>query len=179
VRVSALRRFEAAIEVDEVVRSKRPNMSVAAGELTVHLERSLPAPRPLVFRMLTSPDLFARWWGPKGFTAPSVALDVRVGGEYRIAMQPPEGSGFFIVGEFRRVDAPARLSYTFRYEDPDPDDQETIVTLRLEERDESTGLMVDQGPFLTEPRRALHRQGWTEALDRLGDLVSNREQLGS
>jgi uncharacterized protein YndB with AHSA1/START domain len=154
-------------------------VSVDPVELKLHLDRIVPAPRPLVFRMLTEPNLFARWWGPKGFTAPSVTLDVRVGGEYRIAMQPPEGDEFFLVGEFLRVDAPAQLSYTFRYEEPGPDDQETIVTLQLEERDGSTELTVDQGTFLTEPRRALHTEGWTEALDRLCDLAANRDQLGN
>jgi uncharacterized protein YndB with AHSA1/START domain len=51
--------------------------------------------------------------GPKGFSAPEVELDVRVGGRYRIEMQPLEGNGFFILGEFRQVDPPTRLAYTF------------------------------------------------------------------
>jgi uncharacterized protein YndB with AHSA1/START domain len=153
-------------------------VSAAPDDLTLHLERVLPAPRSLVFRMLSLPDLLVTWWGPKGFTASSVDLDVRVGGRYRIVMQPPDGNAFALVGEFRRVDAPSELSYTFRYEDPDPDDRETIVVLRLEERDETTVLTVDQGPFLTEPRRALHTQGWTESLDRLRDSVASRDRRG-
>ena len=95
-------------------------MAATSGELTLHLERVVPAPRPFVFRMHSDPELFAQWWGPKGFSAPSVELDVRVGGRYRIAMQPPEGDRFYLSGEFREVDPPARLAYTFRWEDPDP-----------------------------------------------------------
>src|SRR5262245_44266912 len=136
-------------------------------ELALHLERVLPAPRRLIFTMLTTPNLFERWFGPKGFTARSIAMDVRVGAEYRIAMQPPGGDRFFLVGEFRRVDPPTHLSYTFRYEDPDPDDRETIVELQLEEHADSTELTLRQGPFLTEARRTLHTQGWTESIDRL------------
>ena len=60
-----------------------------AAELTLHLRRVLPAPPALVFRMHVEPDLLAQWWGPKGFSVPSVELDVRVGGSYRIAMRPP------------------------------------------------------------------------------------------
>jgi uncharacterized protein YndB with AHSA1/START domain len=37
-----------------------------AGELTLHLARVLPAPRPPIFTMLSQPDELARWWGPKG-----------------------------------------------------------------------------------------------------------------
>jgi hypothetical protein len=65
------------------------------------------------------------------------------------------------------------LSYTFRYEDPDPDDRETVVDFSLRDLGESTELSVDQGPFLTESRRALHTQGWTETIDRLHELVTN------
>ena len=93
-------------------------------------------------------------------------------------MQPPDGEAFVLSGEFRQVDPPARLVYTFRYEDPDPDDRETIVTLSLRDQLDSTQLIVEQGIFATEGRRALHEQGWTETLDRLQDLLTNRDRPG-
>jgi len=154
------------------------NMAAAADELTLHLERVLPAPRPLVFRTHAEPDQLAKWWGPKGFTAPGIELDVRVGGGYRIAMQPPDGDLFYLSGEFREVDPPTRLAYSFRWEDPDPDDRETIVTFWLGDLGESTELIVDQGAFATEGRRALHEQGWTESLERLHELITSREWRG-
>jgi uncharacterized protein YndB with AHSA1/START domain len=149
-------------------------MSMAA-EFVLHLERVLPAPRELVFRMHTEPDVLARWWGPKGFTAPSIEVDLRVGGSYRIAMQPPEGDRFFLAGEFREVDPGTRLVYTFRWEPPDPDDRETIVVVSLRDHGDSTALTIDQQPFATDARRALHEQGWNESLDRLEELISNHD----
>jgi uncharacterized protein YndB with AHSA1/START domain len=146
-------------------------MTAPANDLTLHLERILPAPRPLVFRAQTEPDLLAEWWGPAGFSAPTIELDLRVGSAYRIAMQPPDGDLFYLSGEFVEVDPPNRLAYTFRWEDPDPDDRETIVTFSLDDRGGSTQVSVDQGVFATEARRALHDQGWTESLDRLQRLV--------
>ncbi|MGH9025534.1 MAG: SRPBCC family protein [Acidimicrobiia bacterium] len=148
-------------------------MTADPGQLTLHLERVLHAPRSLVFRAHSEPDELARWWGPKGFAAPSIELDLRVGGSYRIAMQPPEGRQFYLQGEFRDVDPPAGLAYTFRWEDPDPDDQETVVTLSLSDLGGSTELIVDQGVFATQARRALHEQGWGESLYRLQELFSN------
>ena len=147
-------------------------MAGARREFMLHLVRELPVPRPLIFGMHTEPRQLARWWGPNGFTVPSLALDLRVGGAYRIEMQPPEGARFFLAGEFLRIDPPAHLSYTFRWEDPDPDDQETNVTLSLADLGDSTELTLDQGPFLTEARLALHTQGWTEGLDRLYEVVA-------
>jgi uncharacterized protein YndB with AHSA1/START domain len=148
-------------------------MAAASDELTLHLERLLPVPRPIVFRNHAEPDLLARWWGPAGFSAPSIELDLRVGGRYRIAMQPPDGVLFYLSGAFLEVDAPTRLAYTFRWEDPDPDDRETTVTFSLRDLDESTELTVDQGVFATEGRLALHTQGWTESLNRLLELTSS------
>jgi uncharacterized protein YndB with AHSA1/START domain len=146
-----------------------------AAELTVHLERVVPAPPSLVFRMHAEAGLVARWWGPKGFSAPSVELDVRAGGSYRITMQPPEGDRFALSGEFRAVDPGSRLSYTFRWEPPDPDDRETVVVFSLRDLVGSTALTVDQRGFATEERRALHEQGWTESLDRLLELITSRD----
>ena len=57
--------------------------------------------------------------------------------------------------------------YTFVWEEPDPDDQETVVSLTLERVGEGTKLSLDQSPFKTDARYELHEDGWTETLDRL------------
>ena len=147
-------------------------MSVPASGLTLRMERVVPAPRLRVFSAMTEPDQLAKWWGPAGFTSPSIELDLRVGGSYRIAMQPPDGDLFHLSGEFTEVDPPARLAYTFRWEEPDPDDQETTATLTLEDRGDSTGVVLKQGPFRTEARRALHDGGWTDGFERLRQALS-------
>jgi uncharacterized protein YndB with AHSA1/START domain len=95
------------------------------GDLRVRLRRALDGSCPAVFRELTDPRELARWWGPDGCTIPSVGRDLRPGGAYRIAMRPPEGDLFYLVGEFLQVEPPERLAYTFRWEDPDPEDRET------------------------------------------------------
>ena len=62
-------------------------------------------------------------------------------------MQPPEGELFYLSGGVPRGRSPNRLAYTFRWEDPDPDDRETVVTISLRAAGESTELVLDQGPF--------------------------------
>lgn len=89
-------------------------------------------------------------------------------------MQPPEGDLFYLVGEFVEVDPPARLSYTFRWEPPDPEDRETLVTLSLRDiGGTSTELDLSQGDFATERRQALHDEGWTQSLNKLEELMSS------
>jgi uncharacterized protein YndB with AHSA1/START domain len=137
------------------------------GGLTLHLEKHLQARAERVFAACVEPEKLAEWWGPAGFTSPSLHLDVRAGGRYRITMQPPDGEAFHLRGEFREVDPPRRLVYTFEWEEPDSDDQETVVTLSFLDHREGTKLLLEQGPFATEARHALHEAGWTEALERL------------
>ena len=149
-------------------------MSAESGGLTLHLERVLPAPRSAVFAACTKPELLAEWWGPRDFRAPSIELDVRVGGRYRIAMQPPEGELFYLTGEFRELDPPSRLAYTFRWENPDPDDRETVVTLVFRDAGQSTEMVLDQGPFATEGRYDLHHAGWTDGFERLERALSSQ-----
>jgi uncharacterized protein YndB with AHSA1/START domain len=147
--------------IDEMAETEQPSVT------RLRLEKALPAPPERVFAAFVDAEEFRSWWGPAGFTVPGLQFDVVEGREYRIVMKPAEGDVFHIRGTFLAVEAPRRLAYTFVYEEPDPDDQETVVTLIFEPTDSGTRLILDHGPFKTEPRRQLHRVGWTETLDRL------------
>src|SRR5918999_2318263 len=138
-----------------------------SGELMLELERVLPAPPPVVFAIFSDAKELAKWWGPEGFTVPSLEFQPRVGHSYRIEMQPPQGDAFHLTGEFREVDPPARLAYSFVWEPPDPDDVENVVRLSFRDLGDSTAVSLSQGPFKTEARRALHRDGWTDGFDKI------------
>ena len=125
-----------------------------------------------VFEAMTDPEQVAQWWGPEGFTCPEVILDARLGGAYRIAMQPPEGELFHLAGEYLEVQPPTRLAYTFRWEPPDPDDRQTVVRVALHARDGATEVALIHGPFATEARRELHKAGWTDTLARLASHLA-------
>jgi uncharacterized protein YndB with AHSA1/START domain len=142
------------------------------GELILEIERVLPAARSVVFEAVSAPGELVHWFGPAGFTIPSLEFTVREGDSFRIEMQPPEGDSFHLAGEFRAVDPPARLAYTFVWEDPDPDDVETLVELSFRELGESTQVILTQGPFKTEARRELHRNGWTDSFDKLEEHLT-------
>jgi uncharacterized protein YndB with AHSA1/START domain len=141
-------------------------------ELTLRIERVLPGIPSVVFRAFSSQDELANWWGPQGFTIPSLEFEPRVGDSYRIEMKPPDSDPFYLAGEFQEVDPPARLAYTFVWEDPDPDDVENLVELSFQDLGGSTEVVLVQAPFKTEPRRELHRDGWTESFDKLEELIS-------
>jgi uncharacterized protein YndB with AHSA1/START domain len=149
-------------------------MAARSADVTLEIKRVLPARPPAVFAAFSDASVLARWWGPNGFTIPSLEFEPRVGGRYRIEMQPPEGERFHLSGEFREVEPPARLGFTFVWDPPNPDDLETLVALSFRDLGESTELALTQGPFKTEARRALHRDGWTDSLDKLERLIAGQ-----
>jgi uncharacterized protein YndB with AHSA1/START domain/ketosteroid isomerase-like protein len=153
-------------------------LAAASDGLTLRLTRVLPFSRGAVYSALSDPEQLARWWGPHGFTAPSVEFDPREGGAYRIAMQPPDGDRFHLSGRFLEVDPPAHLAYTFRWDPADPDDRPTVVTLSLQERNEGTEILLIQGEFATEQRLVLHEQGWADSFERLGHVLVETRAVG-
>ena len=142
--------------------------------LVLELGCLLVAPRERVFNMLTEPAELAKWWGPRGFTIPEIELNLSVGNGYRFAMQPPDGDLFHLSGEFLEIVPPSRLVYTFRWEEPDPDDRETVVRLSLDAVGETTQISLSQGRFATQARLALHRSGWTDGFEKLRGLIESR-----
>jgi uncharacterized protein YndB with AHSA1/START domain len=141
--------------------------------LVLELTWILEATPERVFQALTDPAKLAKWWGPSGFTTPEIDLRLFVGGSYRFGMQPPDGELFHLVGEFIEISPPSRLSYTFRWEEPDPDDRETVVRLSLDAVGEATKLSLSQGEFATTARWDLHRSGWAESVVKLRRLIES------
>ena len=84
----------------------------------VKVMRSFKAPRALVYRAHTEPELVSQWQlGPPGWTMPVCEMDVRVGGRYRwVWRSEADGSQFGFSGVFREVERDARLVHTERFE---------------------------------------------------------------
>jgi uncharacterized protein YndB with AHSA1/START domain len=142
-----------------------------AGALTLELQALLSVSPARTFELLTDPLEIPRWWGPHGFSTPEIELDLRVAGTYRFTMQPPEGDAFHLRGEFTTIDPGTRLAYTFVWEEPDPDDVATLVALTLQPVDGGTEVLLQQGPFTTQERLDLHRDGWSDGFERLAALT--------
>jgi uncharacterized protein YndB with AHSA1/START domain len=147
-------------------------VAAQSGELFLELKRVLPASPSVVFEAISDPSKLAQWWGPQGFTNPSVEFRPRVAERYRIEMQPPDAPPFHVSGVFREVDPPLRLAFTFAWEEPHPDDVETRVELSFRDLGNGTEVIVTQGAFQTDARRELHRNGWTDSLDKLARLLA-------
>src|SRR5215510_13986865 len=84
----------------------------------VKVARSFRAPRTLVYRAYTEPQLVKRWMlGPPGWSMPVCEMDLRVGGKFRWRWRnDQDGSEFGFTGTYRELQPPSRIVNTEAYD---------------------------------------------------------------
>jgi uncharacterized protein YndB with AHSA1/START domain len=82
--------------------------------------REFAAPKHLVYRAWTTPELVKRWWSGYQGTTTEVELDLRPGGRWRYVMKTPEDFEVAFHGEYREVVPEEKIVYTEVYEGMDP-----------------------------------------------------------
>ena len=81
------------------------------------ISRVFNAPRDLVWKCFTDPEIMKQWWGPKGFTVLHSKMDLRVGGTYHYGMQAPDGSPMWGRFVFREIVPRERLVFINSFSD--------------------------------------------------------------
>ena len=136
----------------------------------IALTRIFDAPRELVFRALHEPELVKRWYGPHGH-------HLRVGRKWRYVIRDPEGRDMGMFGEYREIDAPARVVSTEGF-DMYADAGVAVVTVVLVEKDGKTTMTSTARYPSPEIRDAVIASGMehgaAETFDRLNDLLVSR-----
>ena len=89
---------------------------IEPGKQEIIITRVFDAPRELVFKAFTDPELFARWWGPRRYKIEVDKFDSRPGGEWRVVHVGEDGSRYGFRGVNHDVVAPERICATFEYE---------------------------------------------------------------
>jgi len=92
------------------------NLVVDHEERAFTMSRVFDAPRELVWKVCTDPELLPKWWGPKGKATIVDKMEVKVGGVWRYIQKDAEGNEYGFNGVFKEVRAPERLAYTFEFE---------------------------------------------------------------
>jgi uncharacterized protein YndB with AHSA1/START domain len=136
---------------------------------SLQVKRHVRASPKQVYRAWTESEQIARWFRPSPDFATVVhRLDLRSGGGYRIEMRHPDGSSHVAVGEYRELESPKRLSFTWRWEGSPM--AETLVTVELFSKDDGTEVVLTHTLFQSEPQRDEHTKGWTGCLAQLASL---------
>lgn len=138
---------------------------------TVRLHRVLKAPAERVYRAFTTPDAFAKWLPPHGFTCTVHHLEARVGGTFRMSFTnfTTQGSHSF-GGEYLELVPNALLRYTDQFDDPNlPGVLQVTVTLTPVLC--GTDLTIVQEGIPDAIPVEMCYLGWQESLAQLTTLV--------
>ena len=146
---------------------------------TLVLRRLLKAPQERVFKAWTSPEHIQNWMRPEpGMVVPSVRMDLRVGGKFRIQMKNPDGEYFTAIGEFCEVKVPNRLVYTWDWEKDgggtefgEVEGKTSLITVEFLKRGEQTEFVMTHTRFATVQSRDAHAEGWTRALESFATFL--------
>ena len=142
------------------------------------LSRVFNAPRDLVFKVWTDREHISRWFGPRGFTTVTHAMDARVGGEWRFDMHAPDGTVFANRIRYLEIVPPERLVYDHG-SDRDDDPNQFRVTITFDEQaDKKTVVTMRQLHRTREQRNATIGWGAVElgyqTLDKLGEHLQTK-----
>ena len=139
------------------------------------ITREFDAPRHLVYRAYTTPELIARWWAGERGEVTSVEVDLRVGGTWRYVMRANEGFEVAFHGEYREIVPDERIVTTEIYEGA-PDDH-AVETITFDERDGRTTLTTVMEVGSREARDGIlatgMEDGMQEAFDRLEQVAAS------
>jgi uncharacterized protein YndB with AHSA1/START domain len=146
---------------------------IEPGRQDIVITRVFDAPRDVVFRALTDPELIANWWGPAKYEVIVDHAEIRPGGRWRFRNRDPEGHEFSFKGVFHDIVAPERVVQTFEFEGvPGHVSLETATLEEIDGKTKYVGVSVFQS---VEDRDAMVKSGMQEgageSMDRLDELI--------
>ena len=140
------------------------------------IKREFDAPRELVFRAFTTPELVKQWWSAKRGQVTVAEIDLQVGGKWRYAMITDEG-GMDVAfhGEYREIVPNERVVSTEVYEmEGLTDDDATVNTATFEDLgDGRTSLTILVQAQNQQQRDAIIESGMEDGLQDALDLLED------
>ena len=141
-------------------------------ETQILITREFNAPRHLVYRALTEPDLIRRWWNAKRGEVTVADVDLRVGGSWRYAMVTPDGFEVAFHGAYREIVPNERIVTTELFEMPGlSEDDAAVNTITLREEDGRTTMTVLVEHPTREGRDAQINSGMEAGMQDAYDLL--------
>ena len=147
-------------------------------ECEIALTRVFKAPRQLVYRAFSEPQILKRWFGPRGWTLIMCEIDARVGGSFRFILRAPDGRTLGMHGTYRELSPPERSVSTEGFDDFPG---ESVVTSKFTEQDGQTTLVATIRYASKEIRDAVIKSGMehgaAESYDKLAELLETAEDV--
>jgi uncharacterized protein YndB with AHSA1/START domain len=158
--------------------SQKANVTLPADE-QILITREFDAPRDLVYKAFTTPELVKRWWAGKRGEVTSAEIDLRVGGRWRYVMTAQGEFEVAFHGEYREIVPNERIVSTEVYEGapvPDPNASATLNTATFAEADGRTRLEILVECPSREVRDAIIDSGMEGGMQEGMDLLEQVAQ---
>ena len=131
--------------------------------------REFDAPKDLVYKAWTTPELVKRWWSGKRGAMTLAEIDLRVGGKWRYVMEATGGFEVAFHGEYHEIVPNERIVSTEVYEGMP--DAAALNTLTLTEADGRTTLSILVEHTTKEDRDAHINSGMEAGMQEAMDLL--------
>lgn len=129
------------------------------------LTRTIQAPPERVFDAWVSPELIAKWFCPgENYSVAIAEVDLAIGGAFRIGIKDPQGRLRIATGQYREIQHPEKLVFTWSWEH---DPMDTLITLTFNGAGNSTQLVLKHELLPTPEKREDHARGWNGCLEHL------------
>jgi uncharacterized protein YndB with AHSA1/START domain len=122
------------------VISSRSAVVTLPEDKQILITREFDAPKELVYKAYTTPELVRRWWHANRGEMTVCDIDLRVGGSWRFVMEAPGFGEVAFHGEYKEIVPNERIVATEIFE-PVPD-HPALDTLTLTEQDGRTTLTI-------------------------------------
>jgi uncharacterized protein YndB with AHSA1/START domain len=136
------------------------------------ITREFDAPKHLVYRAITTPELVKRWWNAKRGEVTIAEIDLRVGGTWRYVLAVCDGPEVGFHGEYREIVPNERIVSTEVYEGiPDAEEHASLNTMTLSEVDGRTTMTTLVQHRTNEDRDAHINSGMEAGMQDAMDLL--------
>jgi uncharacterized protein YndB with AHSA1/START domain len=151
------------------------------GEQDFIITRDFDAPRELVFKAFTDPDLYVQWLGPRGLTMTLETFEPRDGGSWRYIQKDQDGNEFAFHGVNHEVLPPERLISTFEFGGLPETGHVILQKASFEELSGNRTRLTSQSVFLSvEDRDGMLQSGMEEGVndsyERLDELLEKLQK---
>ncbi len=147
---------------------------IPPGVPQVVMTREFDAPRDLLYRAYTDPELFSQWLGPRRLTMTVVRNELRDGGTWRFIHRDGDGMEAGFHGVFHGTPSPDGIVRTFEYEGAPG--HVSLETATFEERNGRTLVRMNAVFQCVEDRDAMVASGMQggveEGMERLDELIA-------